>query len=265
MLARIRRRATYANVAMTLALVFAMTGGAYAAKKYLITSTKQISPKVLKQLTGPRGATGAAGPQGPQGAQGPAGAKGENGAPGSNGTNGTDGVSVASKAFVGTKGSCKVGGSEFIAGSSTTYACNGEQGPEGTFGGQLLPSGKTLTGTYAAETFSEAGVPTLGFGKAVTGVSFALPVAGEPAVHYIKKGETLPAGCTGSINEPGAEVGENKEGNLCVFAENEENLFGKASFVLRGSPTANVGFEVAGLAAAKGNVYLSGTWAVTAG
>jgi hypothetical protein len=39
MFSKIRKRLTYANVAMTLALVFAMTGGAYAAKHYLITST----------------------------------------------------------------------------------------------------------------------------------------------------------------------------------------------------------------------------------
>ncbi len=31
MFSRIRKRITYANLAMTLALVFAMTGGAYAA------------------------------------------------------------------------------------------------------------------------------------------------------------------------------------------------------------------------------------------
>jgi hypothetical protein len=43
---RLRKRFTYTNVAMTLALVFAMTGGAYAAFTSLITSTKQISPSV---------------------------------------------------------------------------------------------------------------------------------------------------------------------------------------------------------------------------
>ena len=64
MLSAIRKRLTYANVAMTLALVFAMTGGAYAANKYLITSTKQISPKVLKSLKGATGTNGAAGPAG---------------------------------------------------------------------------------------------------------------------------------------------------------------------------------------------------------
>jgi hypothetical protein len=66
-------------------LVAIMTGTGYAAQKYLITSTKQISPKVVNALKGkkgpagvrgaegPTGATGPQGPQGPQGVQGPAG------------------------------------------------------------------------------------------------------------------------------------------------------------------------------------------------
>jgi hypothetical protein len=258
---RKRMHMSPATAIATLALVFAMTGGAYAASKVLITSTKQISPKVLKSLKGKAGVNGAQGPAGPAGgvgAQGAAGARGGNGAAG---TNGKDGVSVTSGVELAGV-NCKAGGSKFVAVSGTTYACNGEKGKNGTFEGQSLPEGKTLTGTYAAATFSEAGAPTLGFGKAVTGISFALPVAGELIGHYIKAGVTsLPAGCTGTVNEPGAEAG-----NLCVFSENEENLFfGNASIGLRGSPTANIGFEVAGLAAAKGNVYLSGTWAVTAG
>jgi hypothetical protein len=52
MFSRIRRRFTYANVVVTVALVFAMSGGAYAASRYLITSTKQISPKVLMSFEG---------------------------------------------------------------------------------------------------------------------------------------------------------------------------------------------------------------------
>jgi hypothetical protein len=52
MLATIRKKLTYANVAITVALVFAMTSGAYAADKYLITSINQISPQVLNQLPG---------------------------------------------------------------------------------------------------------------------------------------------------------------------------------------------------------------------
>ena len=74
-----RRHLSYANIAATLALVFAMSGGALAASHYLIESTKQISPKVLKKLhgakghTGTRGAAGAAGPQGAAGKEGAAG------------------------------------------------------------------------------------------------------------------------------------------------------------------------------------------------
>ncbi|MHB8240434.1 MAG: hypothetical protein ACYDHN_00430 [Solirubrobacteraceae bacterium] len=45
-----RKRLTYANVTATLALVFSMSGGALAASHYLIRSTKQISPKVLRSF-----------------------------------------------------------------------------------------------------------------------------------------------------------------------------------------------------------------------
>ena len=60
-----RRHLNYANVVATFALVFAMSGGALAAKHYLINSTKQIKPSVLKQLKGNAGKTGPAGPGDP--------------------------------------------------------------------------------------------------------------------------------------------------------------------------------------------------------
>ena len=74
-----RRHLSFANVAATLALVLAMSGGAYAAKRYMITSTKQIKPSVLASLhgkQGPRGFTGATGAAGPKGDRGPQGAPG---------------------------------------------------------------------------------------------------------------------------------------------------------------------------------------------
>jgi hypothetical protein len=83
---------TYANVAATLALVFAMGGSAVAASHYLITSKKQISPKVLKELKGANGPSGAAGAAGASGAQGPAGANGTNGTPGAKGDQGPEGI-----------------------------------------------------------------------------------------------------------------------------------------------------------------------------
>ncbi len=81
----LRRHISYANVAATLALVLAMSGGALAARHYLINSTKQINPKVLKTLRGkrgPAGASGAMGPVGPQGVGGPEGPRGQRGVAG---------------------------------------------------------------------------------------------------------------------------------------------------------------------------------------
>lgn len=73
-----RGRVTYANVTATLALVIALGGGtAWAANKYLITSTSQIKPSVLRQLHGRNGKNGL---------------NGKNGVNGKNGLNGKNGA-----------------------------------------------------------------------------------------------------------------------------------------------------------------------------
>jgi hypothetical protein len=164
MLTRIRNRLTYANVTATLALIFAMSGGAYAASKFLITSTKQIKPNVLAQLkgkAGPAGAPGAQGSAGPAGPQGLAGKDGVNGKDGANGTSGTNGESVASAALNAGEEGCTEGGSKFTVGAKTTTACNGEKGepgpagPPGTTGfTKTLPSGETETGTWSVSNTS---------------------------------------------------------------------------------------------------------------
>jgi len=63
-------KAVRGNIVAWLALFVALGGTSLAASHYVITSTKQIKPSVLKSL---RGKTG---PQGSQGAQGPAGLQG---------------------------------------------------------------------------------------------------------------------------------------------------------------------------------------------
>jgi len=101
MLELLRRRLTYANVVATLALVFAMTGGALAAGHYLVNSTKQINPKVLKALKGANGkagATGATGATGAGGAPGAPGLKGEHGTTGEAGQQGIEGPIGATSA-----------------------------------------------------------------------------------------------------------------------------------------------------------------------
>lgn len=78
--------------------VLAVTSGAFAAKRYLITSSSQIkagavslsdlSPAARKALRGVNGNGGAAGPQGPQGNRGQAGAPGKDGKDGKSGVPG---------------------------------------------------------------------------------------------------------------------------------------------------------------------------------
>lgn len=87
------RRDWTARALALVALAVAIGGGtAFAGVHYIITSTKQIKPSVLKALR-------KAGPAGPQGAQGP---KGDTGSAGTNGTNGKDGAVAAYYASTGT-------------------------------------------------------------------------------------------------------------------------------------------------------------------
>src|SRR5271165_5431502 len=74
------RRPSPATIIASLALFFSLGGTAIAAHHYLITSTGQIKPSVLKKLTGNTGATGAAGATGLRGVEGPRGKEGPEGA-----------------------------------------------------------------------------------------------------------------------------------------------------------------------------------------
>jgi len=95
MITSIRRHLSYANVVATLALVFAMSGGAFAANHYLINSTRQVNPRVLRTLEGDRGPRGFPGIQGVS-IQGPDGTTGAKGAKGETGHEGPAGLSSLS-------------------------------------------------------------------------------------------------------------------------------------------------------------------------
>jgi hypothetical protein len=224
MLSAMRKRFTYTNVAVTLALVFAMSGGAYAASRYVITSTKQIKPSVLKSLAGK---TGPAGPAGPAGVAGSTGPPGPQGPAGSAGANGSPGESVTSAA-VGKGANCKEGGAKFTVGSgASAYACNGEKGKQGepgepgapgepwAVGG--LPAGATETGVWSAGAPETAtGLPVL------TPLSFPVPLAArldEAHVHFMEVGAASTEECPGTVEEPKAA-----SGNLCVYAELTEGM-----------------------------------------
>lgn len=209
MLNALRKRMTYANIAMTLALVFAMTGGAYAAKKYLITSTKQISPSVLKQLAGKPGPAGKDGVPGALGPQGPAGPAGKDGTPGKDGLAGKEGPA-------GKEGKEGKTGKE---GPQGTQGQPGEKGSPWTAGG-TLPENSTETGVWAGNPAQADQAETSG-GAAIP-ITFAVPLANEleaSQVHFIPMGETAPAACE-DPNHAGAASVDNPEalsGQLCVY------------------------------------------------
>jgi hypothetical protein len=283
---KLRKRLTFTNVVLTLILFFAMTGGALAAKHYLITSTKQISPTVLKALKGaagargPAGAAGAAGAQGPQGPQGAAGTNGTNGTDGTDGTAGTDGTSVTSTTLSNGNEHCKAGGSEFTSASGKTYACNGKAG---TFEGGSLPSGATETGAWSVEQIVENQSPRIVI------ASFAIPLSaplkyhteqeeekheGTNQVHFIaKNGKEILLGepeeektsteCHGTVEDPTAEPG-----NLCIYTDVLEKLE-TASNAISNPATGTEGASQVGAAAqfipTETGGSGSGTWAVAAG
>ena len=164
----LRRHLNYANVIATLALFFAITGGALAAKHYLINSTKQINPKVLKKLKGRTGRTGATGKEGSTGKEGPFGPIGKEGRAGPRGPVGKEGK-------------------------------DGEPGPFVT----TLPSGKTLTGVFQATDALPAKVK--GFAEAT--ISFSFPLAAPPAVRVLQVSDSPTEQCPGSAEAPSAAPG----------------------------------------------------------
>ena len=247
MFSRIGKRITYANVTVTLALMLAMSGGAYAASKYVITSTKQISPKVLKALKGKAGAPGAPGAQGPAGAtgkEGPVGKEGSVGKEGPAGGPGTNGKSVIAEEEKTKTVNCGgLGGSSFHEEGTTTkhYACNGKEGSPWTANG-TLPAGSTETGTFSANNKAEL---IHGLGKFLpVSLSFTIPLkeplvgsgnAEENRVHILKSGEKgegkFEAGVTGKDGQATgcpttseATKPEAEPGNLCIFLAVEANL-----------------------------------------
>ena len=262
MFSRIRKHLTPSTAIALLALVFALTGGAFAATNHsagpLSASTAKSKAKAKTKAgargpAGPAGKNGAVGPAGPAGAQGPAGAagaagaKGEPGAAGTTGAegkNGTNGESVTS-ATIGNGVHCGSGGSEFKAGSAVTYACNGKEGKEGSTGkegptgkegspwtdGGTLPSKSTETGTWFASGMPTKN-PTGAIAMVVDPVSFPIPLKADLPASLIGfeegEGEKSPASaitakeCEGTYKEPKAAPG-----HFCLFVGRNasENVF----------------------------------------
>jgi hypothetical protein len=233
MFSTLRTRFGLPGVIATVALVFAMAGGAFAAK-YLITSTSQIKPSVLKKL---KGATGPQGPQGPQGPAGPAGASGKDGAPGA------DGKSVTVAAIAEEEEECEGRGGAMVQEKGAlegVEVCNGAEGPLV----DTLPGGESLTGTWGF-TGAEA-VVTISYQFRL---SSALP---EGDIVFVKPSEDESTSCPGTEANPLAA-----KGKLCLYSAAEETAY-LSGFGFPHSTVAGVSTYMTG------EGFGLGTWALTA-
>jgi hypothetical protein len=264
MLDRLHKRLGTAGLIVSItALVLALAGGAFAASGALTAKQKKEVKKIAKsfQGTGPQGAQGPAGPAGPKGDTG---APGANGKDGTNGTNGTNGTSVVSSSESTGTGNCGGrGGSKFVAGASTTYACNGEKGADGATGFvETLPSGKTSTGIWNGRQSPDQSV--------VVTISYPLRLPSAPVFNFVScenNATCIPtAACPSTtMAEPKAEPGQ-----LCIYM-NSGSVAGvrvppTVSPNPNPDPTSGVSmtFEDEALEPEPGTNKVFGDWAVTA-
>ena len=159
------RRPSPAMIVACLALFVASTGTSIAASHYLITSTKQIKPSVLKELKGARGPSGQ-GVTGQVGAQGP---KGDTGAPGPKGDTGATGAEGAQ-------------GQQGSSGIVTTGVFNGSgvSLPGGVWAYFFVGNTATVTTTASQRLTGAAEVPTLS-AASTSGQSFVYGLCYQPS------------------------------------------------------------------------------------
>ena len=250
------RFGTAGLVVAVVALIAAVAGTAFAATKLNSTQKKEVK-KIAKEFAGK---DGAAGPQGPPGPVGP---KGDKGDPGNAGTAGAAGETGAT----GAAGATGASGATGTKGATGATGVAGATGPEGVCSTSncVLPSGTTETGVW-------------GFGplaKAVNATELRIPIPfpirlSAPITEtHIFEGETIPAGCTGTVGEIGEIVELGAEpGNLCVYRRAGAKVLTEQMLATNGETG---GFGQAGMTGAlltttalEEGARASGTWAVTA-
>jgi hypothetical protein len=131
----------------------------------------------------------------------------------------------------------------------------GDVGPEGPFV-ELVPSGKTLVGTYAGRIHATAANQEL-----IAPISFGFRFSSAPTVHFVALGTTPPAACPGNGLNPQATPG-----NLCIYETSQTNRTSPIVFDVNFDPNSSSPFGASVLAEslAAGVSGTSGSWAATA-
>jgi hypothetical protein len=227
------RRPSPAMVVACLALFVASTGTSIAASHYLITSTKQIKPSVLKQLKGARGPRGATGATGSQGAQG---LKGDTGSQGAQGLKGDTGLQ-------GSKGDTGTTGPQGLKGDTGASGATGETGPQG-------PSGVVTTVTFVGsidEIPGDSGIVFAGPTATVTTTADQRLTGAAEAPLY--SGDSTAASfyyglCYQSHGGGGLLTNFASTGSLVYADPSDPRVITATASVVPGAGTWNVGFCV---------------------
>jgi Collagen triple helix repeat (20 copies) len=232
----IRHRITPANAIATVAVFFALGGGAYAAVRLPANSVgtpqiknRAVTPAKLSAAarrtlvgspgptgpSGPVGSIGARGPEGLAGAKGEPGMRGETGMPGSNGTAGPRGLdgepgSKGERGEQGEKGERGEPGQKGERGEPGQKGERGEPGQKGERGEpgpllEVLPSGKTLRGTFELRGTAQ---------YLTDSITFQFPLAAAATAYFPASSNVTE--CPGSVAEPKA-----RPGAFCVYPYTE--------------------------------------------
>ncbi len=270
----IRKHLTPSTFIAFMALVFALTGGAFAASSHTGGSGAKASASATHATPVASAAKAKAAPKGKAGPRGPAGAKGATGATGAPGATGPGGPAGATGPG-GPQGPPGVTGATGATGAAGPAGAAGKEGKQGVIHpGETLPSGATETGQWiltgsAAGGFELAGAATL---------SFPIPLK-EPLANTTSKvihpgeGEHEPNEssyianheCGGTVENPVAAPGF-----LCIFVAEEENVQGFSVFDAsakepNGNGAGKTGVGMKGITKEAGVLNARGSWAVTAG
>ena len=261
------RLGTAGLIVAIVALVVALTGTAFAAKKFI---TKPEAIKIAKKYAGKNGKDGAPGAQGAQGPVGPAGSAGAAGAKGATCEAGAAGAAGATGP-TGLKGATGTAGAEGATGPTGADGATGPTGPVGP-----VSAGVLLKGTWSIPYYEAAAAGEL----VQAPISTSIPIDtnggdfykvirdADGPYEFAEEGEVAALLCPGSADEPTVDnslVGGGAV--LCVYT-NESNLM--ATF--RGAGIATdwdvsksgggvlAGFYTTGAGVAKAN----GSWAFIA-